>query len=273
MKIKEIISDSISFPFSNPARFFTLGIILVLSLLILPIILARGYLLRIIKNTSQNQREMPPFEDWTDMFIDGLKFFVVNLAYSIPGAIFIYGALMISLFTSLSKRISDGHISNQSMMYSGSTHSINYLQMIDSNILLLLVGIGLVLLIIGYLVQMIALPHMVYKNKFGAAFDIKAIYKEIRVLGWKNYLICGIFFVFVLFVFSMIGMLLPVLLSIYGLGGYVIGLIIMGLLFHPFEYALQGRFLGLIYPGEVENEDSEVSTDTNNRKPRSPQEE
>lgn len=274
MKIKEIISDSITFPFSNPARFFTLGLMLVLSPLILPIILARGYLLRIIKNTSQNQREMPPFEDWSDMFIDGLKFIVVTLAYSIPGGIFIYGALMISLFTSFSKRISEGQISNHSTsLYYGSTHSTNYLQMIDSNLLLLLVGIGLVLLIIGYMVQMIALPRMVYKNKFGAAFDIKAIYKEIQLLGWKNYLICGILFVFVIFVFSMIGLLLPVLLSSYGLGGYVIGLIIMGLLFTSFEYALQGRFMGLIYPGEVENEDSEAIIDPNTRKPRFPQEE
>lgn len=261
MKIKEIISDSITFPFSNPVRFFTLGFILIFSSLILPMILAGGYLLRIIKNTSQGIHEMPPFEDFVDMFIDGLKFLLVNLVYSIPAGIFIILAIMISIYTSFSKNIlATGQISDQTMvMYSGSAYSLN-LQMFDSTLPLVLLGIGIILLALSYLIQMIALPRMVYKNKFGAAFEIKEIYKEIKMLGWKKYLICGIFFVCVIFLTTTIGLILPDLLKSFGASGYILSLIIIGLVVSSFEYAFQGRFMGLIYPGEVKNEDGNDKT-------------
>ncbi len=261
MKIKEIISDSIKFPFSNPVRFLTLGFILIFSSLILPMILAGGYLLRIIKNTSQGIREMPPFEDLVDMFIDGLKFLLVNIIYSIPAGILITLAIMISIYTSFSKSIlATGQVSNQTMaMYSGSAYSLN-LQMFDGTLPLVLLGLGILLLALSYLVQMIALPRMVYKNKFGAAFEIKGIYKEIKMLGWGKYLICGIFLVFVLFLTTTIGLILPDLLKSFGIAGYLLSLTIVGLLVSSFEYAFQGRFMGLIYPGEVENEDETDKT-------------
>lgn len=187
MKIKEIILDSVTFPFSNPVRFLTLGVILIFSSLILPMILAGGYLLRIIKNTSQGIHEMPPFEDWIDMFIDGLKFLLVNLVYSIPAGIFITLAIMISIYTSISKSIlATGQVSNQTMAMYSSSYSMNYWSMFDGTVPLILLGIGIVLLALSYLVQMIALPRMVYKNNFGAAFEIKEIYKEIKCWDGEN---------------------------------------------------------------------------------------
>jgi hypothetical protein len=269
MKIKEIITDSITFPFSNPVRFLTLGVILIFSSLILPMILAGGYLLRIIKNTSQGIHEMPPFEDLVNMFIDGLKFLLVNLVYSIPAGIFITLAIMISMFTSLKNIATAGHVSNQTLAMYSSSYSMNYWSMFDGTVPLILLGIGIVLLALSYLVQMIALPRMVYKNNFEAAFQIKEIYKEIKMLGWGKYLICGIFFVCVVFLTTLIGLILPDLLKSFGVGGYLLSLVIIGLVISSFEYAFQGRFMGLIYPGEVENEDYDPSV----RKPRFSQEE
>jgi hypothetical protein len=265
MKIKEIFADSISFPFSNIKRFLILGVILLFSPLILPTILAQGYTIRIIRSTSQSHREMPEFKNWIDMFIDGLKYFVVNLIYSIPGGILIYLAIMISIFESMREMIVTNGTMNQTMM-SGSYFSTDYFSLLQGTLPLTLMAIGIILLALSYMVQLLAIPRMVYKNKVGAAFEIKEIYKEIQLLGWKKYLICGLFLVVITLLSMGASMFLPGILSKYGTVGYLIVLIIIPLIFDSFFYNFQGRFMGLIYPGEVENEDGiEKSAERNPR--------
>ncbi|MCK9151063.1 DUF4013 domain-containing protein [Methanobacterium alcaliphilum] len=223
-------------------------------------------MIRIIKNTSQGIREMPPFEDLTNMFIDGIKFLVVNIAYSLPGLLFIYAALIISIFTSLSNMITSGHINNQTIaMYSAPYYTMDYMSLFSGPIPLLLLIIGIILVSLGYLIQVIAIPRMVYKDKVGAAFEIKSIYKKIQVLGWGKYLVCGIFFLIVVALTTILGLILPDLFKNYGINGYIISIIISGLLISSFEYCFQGRFMGLIYPGKIENE---KKTMNDIRKPR-----
>ena len=125
--------------------------------------------------------------------------------------------------------------------------------------LLTLMAIGIIFLALSYWFRLIAIPRMVYKNNVGAAFEIKEIYKEIQLLGWKKYLICGLFLVVISILSMGAGMFLPGILSKYGTVGYLIVLIIIPLIFDSFFYNFQGRFMGLIYPGEVENEDYDSS--------------
>jgi hypothetical protein len=264
MKIKEIFTDSITFPFSNLKRFLTLGFILIFSPIIIPTILAQGYAIRIIRNTSQGRREMPEFKDWVDMFIDGLKYLIVNIVYTIPGGILVYIAIMISTFTTISESmLSSGQLNQTATMYSGSYLSMDYTSLIHGTLPMVLVSLGIILFALSYLIQMIAIPRMVYKNKVGAAFEFKEIYKEIRLLGWNKYLICGVFLAVISVLSMLSSMFLPSTLTKYGALGYLIIWIIIPFVFDSFFYNFTGRFMGLVYPGEVENEDeTEISPKT-----------
>lgn len=273
MKTKEIFKDSITFPFSNLKRFLTLGFILLFSPIIIPTILAQGYAIRIIRNTSQGRREMPEFKNWVDMFIDGLKYLIVNIVYTIPGGVLVYIAIMISTFTTISDiMLSSSQLNQTATMYSGSYLSMDYTSLIHGTLPMILITLGVILFGLSYLIQMIAIPRMVYKNRVGAAFEFKEIYKEIRLLGWNKYLICGVFLAVISVLSMLSSMFLPHLLIKYGAVGYLVTIVIIPLIFDSFFYNFTGRFMGLIYPGEVENEDSEADMEIKNRKPRFSQE-
>lgn len=196
---------------------------------------------------------MPEFKNWIDMFVDGLKYLIVSVVYSLPGGVLIYIAIMMSIFTSISQSISSGQF-NETMAHS-SSYSLNYMNMINGTIPLSLMAIGVFLVALSYIIQLIAIPRMVYKNRLGAAFEFKEIYREIQTLGWNKYLTCGIFIVILSFVSMAGSMFLPDLIKHYGTIAYAAFFIIFPLTFDAFFFAFQGRFMGLIYPGEVENED------------------
>jgi hypothetical protein len=84
MDIGEIVSDSIKYPSSNWGKVLILGVIMIASILIVPIFLVYGYIFRIIKATLAGINELPDFDEIGDMFVDGLKIFVVAIVYAIP---------------------------------------------------------------------------------------------------------------------------------------------------------------------------------------------
>ncbi len=57
------------------------GVLTLLSFLILPLILVYGYLVRLIRERLTGATEPPPFEDWTDLFVDGIQAWVIGLVY------------------------------------------------------------------------------------------------------------------------------------------------------------------------------------------------
>lgn len=57
------------------------GILIFLSFLIIPMFLVYGYLLRAIRGSLDEASEPPVFEDWGELFIEGLKAWVIGLIY------------------------------------------------------------------------------------------------------------------------------------------------------------------------------------------------
>lgn len=107
MSIRGIIIDSLSYPFSNWMRFLFLGIVVLISFsqyaflslvkinfllfICLDIIgflfvgsFARGYLFKIINKSLTGINELPGFNDWINIFIDGIKVLIVNIIYLFP---------------------------------------------------------------------------------------------------------------------------------------------------------------------------------------------
>ncbi|MEN6291885.1 MAG: DUF4013 domain-containing protein [Methanobacterium sp.] len=221
MNLNEILSNSFRYPLSNVKRMLLLGLLLATSILIIPTIFAYGYFLRIMKCSFNGSNELPPFEEWGEMFVDGLRYILVTIVYiGIPAVI----AAIISIIILVTQ----------------------YPQLMRVNDFLVVLGIvSVIILAIPYIFSLIALPNMVYnKKEVSKAFDFKHILGIIKSISWSKYISAVIVIV-----------ILDVLLSGFsfyfqslhlGLTTYLISGII-SLFIGSYLLAFRGRLLAVLY--------------------------
>ena len=207
------------FPFSNVGRAFGLLLLFLGSIIIIPIILALGYIFRIIEYTIKGSNELPPFGEWGNMFIDGIKYAVATAIYLIVPNILTF-VLSAGILASI---------------YAG-----------DFQISLLTSVIGLVIALPFDLVYIMALGNMVHEDQFGAAFDFSKIFGLIRKIGWSKYISYIVVFAIIGFLLGIIAQLGTLMRISFGLGWGVIG-IILTVLVEIYLIIYQGRYIGLVY--------------------------
>ena len=218
MDIGEIISDSIKYPSSNWGKVLILGVIMIASILIVPVFLLIGYLFRIIMATLAGLDELPEFDEIGEMFVDGLKVFVVGIVYSIPVIIIsiIIGALL------------------------GSTNSAS-LSLNPYMIWAVVLGYAVYIIvaaIIG-LIEVIAIANMAYYDgDLGAAFRFGEVLDHIARIGWGKYIVTYIVIAIVAFIGFLIGMLTLFIL---------IGIILLPLVIAPYVYMFGARAIALLF--------------------------
>ena len=141
-----------------------------------------GYQYDIIKFSIDNKSDLPGFSDILGMFIKGIKYFIVTLAYIIiPIIVFIVGIIL-----------------------AGNSSAA-------AAVTLILV----VLLVIAYFLLIMALNNMIAHDDIRKAFDFRQITDNISNLGWGKYI--GII-LFTLIVMMIISVAVGFVMSIIGLG-------------------------------------------------------
>lgn len=199
MDIGEIISDSIKYPSSNWGKVLILGVIMIASILIVPIFLLMGYLFRIIKATLAGLDELPEFDEIGDMFIDGLKIFIVGIVYAIP--VVILGLIVSLIFGSAASATTATNIST-GMFYA----------LIIGNLIYVIIG-----LIVG-LIAIIGIANMAYYDgDLGAAFRFSDILDYISRIGWGKYIAIYIIVALISFVIYFVAIFVGILLIVIGL--------------------------------------------------------
>lgn len=64
------------------------GILSLLGVLVVPTVLVLGYLVRVLRGTMHGNDRAPDFDEWADLFVDGLKTFAIILVYGfVPAAV------------------------------------------------------------------------------------------------------------------------------------------------------------------------------------------
>jgi hypothetical protein len=203
-------------------------------------ILATGYDFRVIKNAINKNIDLPKFDRFPKMFIEGLKIIIVELVYAI---------LPILLFT----------ISFSLFLFRGNSTYNNTLMSIASLIFIL----GLLITIFLILVQIMAVNHMIAnKGKLSFAFKFKEIIEIISSISWIRYI--GALFM-LLIISAIIGFAANVIISIITFGVMVvskqiiisalISTIIVGLFINPFLALFTDRALGSLYNERVKSFD------------------
>lgn len=200
--ILDIYKDSFEYSAKDWKTLIILGIFCLFSFLLIPIFLVTGYIYRVVNNAVHgviNGRDpLPEFDDIADMFIDGVKVVIVEIAYLIvPIIIFLIFAAIAS--------------------------SLN--NTIGAVIMMLGCLISIIVGIISLLMGQMAICHMAYNDgAFSKAFDIKEIKGVIDEIGWFNCIITYIGLIIITLVIgSIVTFIIGLIFTILGLSGAVLG--------------------------------------------------
>lgn len=231
MNFSDVFKDSLRYPFSDLRRLIVLLLLFIGSFLLIPGLIAYGYILRIIKSTIKGEDSLPDFNGLGELFVDGLKFLIVSFIYGLPALVFSF--ILLS--------------------------PINYttIEIIWTNPFTIIMS-----LIIGFLVSIvfvIALGNMVHEERFGAAFAFKRIFQLIKLIGWKKYsAYIAVYLIIVNLITGIpqviLNFLVPPSLIFTSFIG-ILSISMFSLIFTAYMQAFAGRFNGLIYPIKEEKEE------------------
>ena len=279
MNVRGIIKDSLKYPFSDWKKILILGIILIVTdivnismnfgenvyLLILLMgiafvvgFLVNGYIYRIIKSSLDGKVELPEFNNWVDMGVEGAKVYIVYIVYIIPTILLIIYFLMIYLSSygaifNLEISTFDFIPAFNSVFWSGIGNfiSLNSLFGIASS------GhfyapIGILYLIIITPILLVAIANMAfYEGDLKSAFKVREIIEEISLIGWGNlikwYILTGIIFI----IFTNITFIVIYLFNMINL--HLLGVIISALIIYPYFSIFLARSVALFYMPDEED--------------------
>jgi hypothetical protein len=216
LKSIEIIRDPLLYPL-NTKSYLGLLVLFSTSFLIIPGILALGYLFRIIYYAIDGVDGHPGFNDWINMFLDGLIFLGMALIF---GMVF-YGLLWILE----SFLIGDVDLNPVAFIISAIYTSL-------FNALFVM-----------------SLAHMAHEKSFTAAFEFKQIFGFIKEVGWVKYLALIVFMTLFGGLINLLIELISPAMDLPGLGSFP-GIVVLTLLTYTYLFSFESRLAGLLYPKE-----------------------
>ncbi|EMA30249.1 DUF4013 domain-containing protein [Haloarcula japonica] len=82
-----MLEDALRYPWTGEQKVETIligGVLTLLGVFFIPALFMYGYLVRVIRAVSAGDDEVPPvFDDWGDLFIEGVVAFLISLVYSL----------------------------------------------------------------------------------------------------------------------------------------------------------------------------------------------
>ena len=187
-----------------------------------------GYQYEIVKFSIDKKSDLPGFKDILGMFIRGIKYFLVTLAYNIiPIIVLACGILLVG----------------------------------DSSILPIVILISVLLFIIAYFLLIMALNNMIAYDSLKKAFDFKEITGNIANLGWGKYIgiiiftiiVYMIIMVAVSFVLSFIAVILAATISNQAIVISIVIAVIEGLFIDSYGTVFFNRVCGSIYRESIKS--------------------
>lgn len=193
----------------NSVNFFSI------FLIILPLPL--GYLLKIIKTSFKGSDELPDFDNWKSMYLNGIKLILTVIIYFLPIIILVLILNPSQIFSLFNTNFS---LYNLWSMFLGSIGQI-----------IIFIAIGVM--------EYVGIANMaLYDGEIRAAFRFREIINRISMIGWKKYLISYL----IIWILGFLTFIISILMLFI-----LIGLIIIPLIIIPYFMTLNARFLALIF--------------------------
>lgn len=225
MNITKNIKESLKYPIKDWIKILILGIILIIPIMNF---IGLGYYFRIIKSTLNGLDELPSFERAGELFIDGIKIFIICLIYSVIPLIF----YIFSVAFAGSETISSS--TTTSSIFSGYLPGLTGISLV---FLIIAVISSLIISIFAYM----GIVNLAYNNsKIGAALRYRDILNRIAVIGWGNYMLWWIILTLIITVAGfIIGIVGGILLY------FILGFLVI-LLGYSYMIIFQARSVALI---------------------------
>ena len=260
MNIVGIIEDSLRYPLSDWKKIMILGIIVfctsipgiaiitaffgttdinITRFIDIFYLLVYGYLFRVIRSTLTGEDKLPEFDNWVDMFKEGIKVFIVGIVYSIPAVLIILAFAAVPFASNLGIIGSDI-----------STVITTILGMAG-----IWAFIPILYMIIIFPVLLIAVVNMVQNNgELGTAFRFNEIVDMIMAVGLKHcaiwYIVTGIIYLAIFlmgtFIFSIFSILIHPIFGQF-FSELIIGQILTLLIVVPYLKIYLARSISLFY--------------------------
>jgi hypothetical protein len=201
MDIDSLVHDAFSYTrealWEQWVRWFHLFI----AYLIFPVFM--GYTVCIYRGDDP----APELRNWIALFIDGVKVFIIGLAYMIPVLVLLIAAIL------MSASLVAGILADFSLQ------SVMGLIAVAGAELLVILSVWLVLM----LASTIGIVRFARTGRMGEAFHAGAILDDIRSIGWGNYLLA----LTILWILSMVFHAFVVLVQSVPVAGWLVGLFLM----------------------------------------------
>lgn len=235
MSLSEIISDAVSYPFTDIQKFLIVGVISIIaglsdlfkgwgfdSLAILAVagiigiifsVILSGYGVSVIRNAINNSREIPDFDFMTNL-IDGIKAIIIGIVYFIIPVII---TVVLAIVT--------GAIG------AGLDHIMAGL------------GVFVILAIIVFIIfgifAVVALARFADTGELGAALSIGNVIEDAKRIGFGKIIL-------VLIAVFIVAIVISVVLSILAIIPFI-GILLVYLIAGGFAVLFYNRAIGLLY--------------------------
>lgn len=242
--ILDIYKDALEYSAKDWKTLVVLGVVALFSFLLLPAFIITGYNYRVINNAVHgiiNGRDpLPEFDDIIDMFIDGVKVVIVQIAYLVmPVIIFIIFAVIAGNLTG---------VASSAVMIIGC-------------LITLVVGV------VACLMSQMGLCHMAYNDgAFTKAFDFREIKEVIDEIGWFECIATYIGLIIITLVIAVVvTTLIGLVFTVFGISGAALGAnpggilafgvfinwLITMFLVGPYLSLFNARSIGLLYTMQI----------------------
>jgi hypothetical protein len=244
------------FPFQGAGweKRFLVGTLLTLVSLIIPIvpvIFVCGYLLEVMRRAVKGEEMvLPDWTDWGKLGLDGLKYFLVNLVFLLPGTLIYvvgFGFYFISMFS-----ISFGSAFTQNSP--GLPDAFVPMFLLALVVFFISMFLGPLLFFLGVIPLPAAIANMAVEGRLAAGFRLRQWWPVL----WKNKLgyfitwtiLFGLFFIlyvvhFLVYITCILCWLMPFLLAPMG---FYLGLVYAALFGMTFRESLEAQAASPVEP-------------------------
>jgi len=201
--ILDVYKDAIEYALKDWKTLLKLGLMYLFGFLIFPLFFVYGYSFRVVKVAVNGmiggEDELPPVNDFKTMFIDGIRLFIVRIAYLIIPVIIV--AVLFYLTFSFAS-------SNNPLFFA---------------LIVAVIVIYIIISIIFSLMKIIAISNMAVEGSLSSAFDFKTILAIINSMGWFRLFIAYLGLSVILFtIFTLVSLIISLISVFLGISGTLV---------------------------------------------------
>jgi hypothetical protein len=148
---------------------------------IVPTIFVWGYFVRVMRGVIAGQApSLPPWDEWGDLFRDGLSAFAIGLVYFLPAMLVwligmgLYFAATFYLPFAAMSSADETEIIAQFMAITFGSMAVMFLAM----------ALGTLLMVLGAIALPLATAHFVAEERLGAAFRLRQWWRILKADRW-----------------------------------------------------------------------------------------